>query len=125
MKHTPLARRRGLPLLIVAGVFCAFTGVGAPSAVGASTRSCDPVINPYPGTRYEGVNLRRIRATDVSCGVARRVARRAHRRAIGYTPTPSGVRYFTWHGWQVKGDITGPSDAYVATKGDKRVSWRF
>jgi hypothetical protein len=35
------------------------------------------------------------------------------------------VRRFTWNGWRVTGDLRGSSDAYVATKGDRRVRWRF
>ena len=55
---------------------------GAPGGAQAAQR-CKPVVNPYPGTRYDGVDLTRIRATGVSCPTARRVARRAHRRALG------------------------------------------
>jgi hypothetical protein len=99
--------------------------VGPSSALGASTRSCHPVVNPYPGTRYEGVNLSKIRATGVSCRTARRIARRAHRKALGLTPPPSGVRRFTWHGWQVTGNLRGPSDSYVARRAAKQVRWRF
>jgi hypothetical protein len=111
--------------LFLAGALCAIACVGAASADGAAARSCDPVVNPYPGTRYEGVNLTRIRATGVSCRTARRVARRAHRKALGLTPPASGVRRFTWHGWRVTGDLRGTSDSYVAERGGKRVRWRF
>jgi hypothetical protein len=109
----------------VAGVLYALMGAGAASAEAASARSCRPVVNPYPNSRYEGVDLRRIRATGVSCRSARRVARRAHRKALGTTPPASGVRRFTWNGWQVTGDIRGSSDRYVAARGDKRVRWVF
>jgi hypothetical protein len=100
-------------------------GLGAPNVEAAPARACAPVVNPYPGTRYEGVDLRRIRATGVSCRGARRVARRAHRKALGITPPPSGVRRFTWRGWQVTGDLRGSSDRYVAKRDGKRVRWRF
>jgi hypothetical protein len=100
-------------------------GLGGPSAEAAPARACQPVVNPYPGTRYEGVDLRRIRATGVSCRTARRVARRAHRKALGITPPPSGVRRFTWHGWRVRGDLRGSSDRYVAKRDGNRVRWRF
>ena len=98
-------------------------GLGAPAAHAA--KACQPVLNPYPGTRYEGVDLTRIRATRVSCPGARRVARRAHRRALGITPDPTGIRRFGWRGWQVTGNLRGNSDRYVATRGARRVTWRF
>jgi hypothetical protein len=108
----------------VVGVACALAGAGATSAQ-AATRSCDRIVNPYKGTRYEGVDLRRIRATDVSCRSARRVVRGAHRKALGSTPPPTGVRRFTYNGWKVSGDLRGSSDRYVATKRDMRVRWVF
>ena len=109
---------------LVAGL-CALAAVGAPSAEGASIRFCGPVVNPYAGTRYEGVDLRRIRAAGVSCRSARRVARGAHRKALELTPPASGVRRFTWDGWRVTGDLRGSSDRYAATRGDERVRWVF
>ncbi len=112
-------------MLVVAGALCALTGASASPAEGATPRSCSPVVNPYAGTRYEGVNLSRIRATGVSCRNARRVARGAHRKALGRTPPASGVRRFTWDGWRVIGDLRGSSDRYIATRGAKRVIWRF
>jgi hypothetical protein len=97
----------------------------APSAHGAPAEHCGRVVNPYPGTRYEGVDLRRIRAVGVSCRRARQVARGAHRKALGITPPASGVRRFSWHGWQVTGDLRGSSDRYVARRAGKRVTWLF
>jgi hypothetical protein len=91
----------------------------------ASARACARVVNPYPDTRYEGVDLKRIRATGVSCRRARRVARRAHRRALALPPPLTGVRRFTWHGWRVRGDLRGSHDRYVARRHGKRVTWRF
>jgi Protein of unknown function (DUF1524) len=92
---------------------------------GASTRRCRRVVNPYPRSRYEGVDLSHILATRVSCRTARRVARGAHRKALATTPPRSGVRRFTWHGWKVKGDLRGRSDSYLARAGAKRIRWRF
>jgi len=48
-----------------------------------------------------------------------------HRKALGLTPPPSGVRHFEWHGWRVTGDIRGSTDRYVAKRDGKRVSWLF
>lgn len=91
----------------------------------AATRRCRRVVNPYPRSRYEGVDLRHILATRVSCRTARRVARGAHRKALASTPPRGGVRRFTWHGWKVRGDLRGRSDTYLARSGAKRVRWRF
>jgi hypothetical protein len=112
--------RRWLP---VAVAVCALAG--APSAGAAPARDCGRIVSPYPDTRYDGVDLRRIRATGVSCERARRVARGAHRRALGITPPPSGVREFSWHGWKVTGDLRGDTDRYVARLKGKRVRWLF
>ena len=118
------SRIRGKQLLIAAAL-CALAGASAPTAEAASTRSCSAVLNPYPGTRYDGVDLSQIRATGVSCRRARGVARGAHRKALGLTPPPRGVRRLVWQGWHVAGDLRGSSDRYVATRGGKRVRWRF
>jgi hypothetical protein len=96
-----------------------------PATAAASEVACKRVRNPYPGTRYEGVDLTRIRAEHVSCATARRVARRAHYKALGMTPPLSPIRHFSWHGWQVTGDLRPDSDRYVARKGERRVRWRF
>jgi hypothetical protein len=53
------------------------------------------------------------------------VARGAHKKALGLTPPPGGVRTLTWDGWRVSGDLRGSHDSYVATKGALRVRWRF
>ena len=124
---------RGAKPFFLTGALCALACVGAPAAQGASgadgapasARSCRPVVNPYPDTRYEGENLRRIRATGVSCRTARRVARRAHYKALGLPPPLTGVRRFSWHGWRVTGDLRPDSDRYVAKRPGKRVRWRF
>lgn len=97
----------------------------APAASGATTRSCAAVRNPYPDTRFAGVDLTHITARGVSCATARTVARRAHAKALGLTPSVSGMRAFTWNGWHVRGDLRPASDRYVATKGAAVVRWRF
>jgi hypothetical protein len=91
----------------------------------SSARTCSPAVNPYPGTRYEGVNLSHIRAKAIGCPGARKVARGAHRKALGLTPSPDGIRRFQWNGWQVVGDLRPSSDKYVATRSGKRIRWRF
>src|SRR3954447_23935071 len=77
-------------------------------------KECGEIANPYPSTRYEGVPLSDIRARGVSCGVARRVARRAHYKALGLPLPAGGIRRFHWHGWSVKGDLRPASDVYSA-----------
>jgi len=115
--------KRALALLFAA---VAVAVAGAPAAEAASYRTCAAVDNPYPGTRYEGVDLSRIRALHVArCTSARRVARGAHHKALGLTPPPSGVRTFSWNGWRVTGDLRGDSDTYVAARGSRRVRWVF
>jgi hypothetical protein len=110
---------------VIAVACCAPAGAGTPALAADAARRCRPVVDPYPGTRYEGVDLRGIRATGVSCPRARRVARGAHRKALGLTPPPSGVRRFTWKGWRVTGDLRGASDRYVARRDGRQVRWRF
>ena len=95
----------------------------APSA--AQAKACQPVKNPYPGTEYDGVDLTRIRAEGVGCATARRVARKAHRKALSTTVPPDGIRRLRWHGWRVRGDVRPEIDRYVARKGERRVRWRF
>ena len=38
---------------------------------------------------------------------------------------PEEIRTFTWNGWKVRGDLRPASDRYVATRGSRRVRWRF
>jgi hypothetical protein len=113
------------PRLAILGVACASALSGASGALAATTRSCRPVVNPYAGTRFEGVNLSHIRATGVSCPTARRVARRAHRKALGIPVAAGPIRRFTWNGWHVTGDLRPAHDVYVARRGTDRVRWRF
>ena len=112
-------------MVVAVGVLCVPGTVHPATAGAAVARSCAPVMNPYPGTRYAGSDLTRIRAVGLSCRRARVVARGAHRRALGLPLTLSGVRRFTWNGWRVIGDVRGSSDSYVARRGAKRVHWRF
>jgi hypothetical protein len=125
VKREPRAARQGaartlLVLIALVGAFAA-----TPGAQAASTKSCSPIRNPYPGTRYAGEDLTRIRATGVSCATARRVVRGAHRKALGITPSLSGIRHLTWDGWSVTGDLRGDHDTYVAKRGSERVRWVF
>ena len=120
-----MQRLRWLLAVVLGGLALFSAGAVTASAHAGSTRSCSPVMNPYAGTRYEGVDLRRIRATGLSCHSARRVASRAHRKALGLSVPSSGVRRFTWNGWRVTGDLRYSSDRYIATRDGKRVSWRF
>jgi hypothetical protein len=61
----------------------------------------------------------------VSCSAARRVARRAHRKALEMTPPANGIRRFNWRGWKVTGDLRPAKDRYIARKNEHRVRWRF
>jgi hypothetical protein len=94
-------------------------------AAPADAATCKPIRDPYPGTRYEGVDLKRIRTTGVGCETGRRVVRLAHRKGLGITPTPKGIRRYRWHGWRVVGNLRPVSDRYTARTGDRVVRWRF
>jgi hypothetical protein len=108
-------------LLIAAVAVCAL----AVPATASAAKKCKPVRNPYPNTRYDDADLTRVRATRVTCHGARRVAKRGHRKALGGFPSPDGYRRTTWNGWRIVGNLRGDHDRYVATKGRKRVTWRF
>jgi hypothetical protein len=114
--------RRIVPLFLL--VAAALGGTAA-TAQAAAYHSCAAVRNPFPHTRYAGVDLTHIRALHVSCATARRVAHDAERHALGITPSASGIRTFTWRGWHVRGDLRPVQDRYVASKGAGRVQWRF
>ena len=116
--------RSRLALLVIVCPSVAFAAV-VPVTQAAATRSCGSVKNPYPGTRYAAVDLTHLTATGVSCATARSVAKGAHRKALSLTPSASGIRTFTWDGWKVSGDLRPSHDKYVASKGSKRVRWRF
>jgi hypothetical protein len=51
-------------------MLCVLAALAAPPADAGTTRSCDPVRDPYPNTRYEGVDLTGIRATGASAGAS-------------------------------------------------------
>jgi len=90
---------------LIAVAFVVALGIVAVAPSTASARACPPVVNPYPGTRYEGVDLTNIRATGLQCAKARKVVKGAHRRALGITPPPSGIRVLRWRGWTVVGNL--------------------
>jgi hypothetical protein len=115
-----MPHRRSLLCVVVVALVAGSPDVGA-----ATMRSCGSIPDPYPGTRYEGVPLSGITATGVSCRTAQAVARGAHRKALGMTPSANGIRTFRWHGWKVTGDLRPSHDRYVATRGSTRVRWRF
>jgi len=108
-------------------VLLATVAVGAvtPAATEAAPyANCKAVRNPYPHSRYAGVDLTRIRELHTNCTTARRVARRAHRKALRLGAT-GPIRRFRWRGWRVTGDLRPSRDRYVARKGERRVRWRF
>jgi hypothetical protein len=104
---------------------CLLACVGAPAAQAAHSKACGKIDDPYAGTRYEGVDITGIRAVHVSCKRARRVARGAHKKALGLTPPPSGIRRYHWNGWTVTGNLRGDHDRYLAVRGSRHVRWRF
>ena len=107
----------------VAGIACALA-LGGTSPAGAALRACKPVRDPYPASRDAGVDLTRIRTSAGSCTTARRVARRAHRKAIRM-PVTGRYKRFTWNGWKVTGDLRPDHDRYEARKDGRLVRWRF
>ena len=114
----PWHRGRVLTALLIGGALIALPP-------GAEAASCENVVNPYEGTRYEGVDLTRIRAEGVHCPKARRVVRRAHRKALGLVPDVDGSLEFRWNGWEVVGNLRPSHDRYAARREGKRVRWRF
>ena len=80
--------------------------------------------DPYPDTRYAHVDLTRIKTTLESCSKARRVARKAHWKALKLQPV-GGRKTFIWNGWSVDGNIKPDHDRYVARKDGRQVRWRF
>jgi hypothetical protein len=114
---------RQLPRLIVAAALV--LAVGLHTSASAVAKSCSPVVNPYEGSRYEGVDLTHIRAEGVPCETARKVARRAHAKALKKVPDPDGTLDFHWRKWDVSGTLKPAHDRYVAKRGPDRVRWRF
>ena len=109
----------------LAGIVCSVAVAAAvPMTADAALRACRPVVDPYPGTRYDDVDLTHIRTSGGSCATARRVARKAHRKALTITPERR-FRRFMWHGWTVVGDLRPDHDRYVARKDGRQVRWRF
>ncbi len=102
----------------VAVIVCIAACLAVPAA--GSAAKCDPVVNPYAGTRYDGIDLRRIRATNVTCGKARKVVRRGHRKAL-----LTFELKFKWHDWKIKSHLGGSVDKYRAKRGNARISWVF
>jgi hypothetical protein len=47
------------------------------------------------------------------------------RRALDIGISQGPVVRFSWDGWHVVGDLRPDDDPYVATRGTKRVRWRF
>jgi len=120
LQSVPMTSRRA----VSAGIACSVALAGSSSVpADAALHACKPVLDPYPGTRYDDVDLTRIRASG-SCVNARRVARKAHRKALRLTPTRT-FRRFTWNGWAVTGDLRPDHDRYVARKNGRQVRWRF
>jgi hypothetical protein len=47
------------------------------------------------------------------------------RKALGLTPSATGIRTFGFNGWHATGDLRPVHDRYVATKAGAVVRWRF
>ena len=66
--------------LALAAIACSVAFSPAPAD--AALRACKPVRDPYPGTKFAGVDLTRIKASGVACArppgawPARRTGRR-------------------------------------------------
>jgi hypothetical protein len=99
--------------------------VAAAVPTAAAGKACGKINNPYPGTSYEGIDLKHIRAEGVSCKHARRITRKAHFKALGQSPSPGGILRLRWRGWQVRGNLIPDHDRYAARKNGKRVRWVF
>jgi hypothetical protein len=122
-RRMALRKRRAGVLLASALFALVIAGLIPGDAVAA--KHCRSVNNPYPNSRYEGIDLTRIRAASVRCSRARDVASGAHKKALRMTPRPSGVLSFRWHRWSVRGDLRPSHDRYRASRQDNRVHWRF
>jgi hypothetical protein len=118
------ARMRHRLALLVAGAAALAAALG-PAASAAPTHRCAAIRDPYPNTRFAGADITNITAKNVGCVTARLVARGAHRTALGLTPSPNGMRTFSFNGWHVTGDLRPAHDRYVATKAGAVVRWRF
>jgi hypothetical protein len=117
-------RRSSLTASLVATALC--IAITVPVEASAAYKSCARIVNPYAGTRYDGSDLYRIRALEVSCRTARRVVRRGHRKALADVPDADGFVHVTYRRWSITGDLRGDHDRYVArAAGEKRVRWLF
>lgn len=111
-----------LTALAVAAVFVAAAATPAP----AHAKFCRPVLNMFEGSRLEGSDAYRVRATGVSCGTARRVARQGTRRAVAATPNVNGFVRVRYRWWRVLDDLRGSTDRFKArSSGSKRITWLF
>ena len=113
------------PLLGLVAATAVIFGVGLQLSASAFAKSCNPVVNPYKGSRYEGINLSSIHADGLPCDSARKVARRAHKKALKKVPDLDGTLDFHWRKWDVSGNLIPAHDRYVAKRGPDRVRWRF
>lgn len=111
--------------LITAALAAVLLAVAAAPAP-AHAKSCRPVLNMFDGSRLEGSDSYRIRATGVSCSTARRVARQGTRRAVAATPNVDGFVRVRYRRWRVLDDLRGSTDRFRARASQtKRISWLF
>jgi len=111
--------------LTAAAVVAAFIA-SATAPAPAHAKSCPPVLNMFEGSRFEGSDSYRIRATGVSCSTARRVARQGTRRAVAATPNVNGFVRVRYRRWRVLDDLRGSTDRFKARAGgSKRITWLF
>jgi hypothetical protein len=115
-------RRAGI---LLASALFALVIAGLTPGDATAAKHCRSVKNPYPNSRYEGIDLTRIRAEGVPCSRARDVARGAHKKALRMAPPPSGILNYKWHRWTVRGDLRPSHDRFRASRRDNRVHWRF
>ena len=95
------------------------------AAADAAFKTCKPVPNvpALDGSRYEGSDIFRIRASETSCRTARRVAVRSTLKGMRLG---ANVLTYRWRRWKVDRDLIGSVDRYDATAAlDMDVKWRF
>ncbi len=98
----------------------------APVTADAAFKRCRPVLNVLEGTRFEGSDLYRIRAQGVTCGTARRVARRGTYKAVRATPDAGGIVRVRYRRWRIVDDLRGQVDSFRArARREKRIRWLF
>jgi hypothetical protein len=114
---TPKALAAGLALMIA---------LVAPAAGQAAYKPCEPVLNIFEGSRYEGSKLYNIRAQGVTCATARRVARRGTYKAVADVPDAHGRVKVSYRRWTIFDDLRASVDRFVAKAPNrKRVRWLF